>query len=273
MLKATIIVSTYNSPNYLRLVLDALRDQDTQNFEVIIADDGSSADTKALIDKVKIDFPQPLKYIWHEDLGYRLASIRNKAVASASGNYLIFIDGDCIPRKNFVRNHIKLAEENYFVAGKRVLLSKSFTEKILNGYVQKIATFTLWHWFRLRLNNSCNRFLSLLSLPDSNSRKIKAKKWQGAKGCNLALWKKDFIAINGFDENYIGWGYEDSDLIIRLIRNGISRKEGSFSVTLLHLWHPENNKSKEQENLIRLKEIEQSNKIKASKGIDQYYHG
>lgn len=248
----SIIVSTYNRPDALELVLLALAEQDCGNendlFEVVVADDGSTDATRALLDELqaKAKLPYKLRYVWHEDKGFRLALIRNKAVAKSCGDYLVFLDGDCVPLKSFVRKHQRLAEKGWFVAGNRVLLNKDFTDKVLR---QKIL-FHNWcgvDWFLARIKGYCNRFLTLLPLPLSGfMRKLSAKKWQKARGCNLAMWRKDFLAVNGFDESYVGWGYEDSDLVIRLMRNNIFRKSGKFAVPVIHLWHEEIKRSDEE---------------------------
>jgi glycosyltransferase involved in cell wall biosynthesis len=268
----SIIVSTYNRPDALKLVLLALAEQNIQpnTFEVIVADDGSNQDTKNLVDNLSPNLPYPLHHVWHEDTGFRLATIRNKAAAQAKGDYLIFLDGDCIPLISFVYRHKLLAEKKYFVAGNRILLSQGFTKKVVSQPEEDIHKKTFWEWFLICNQKNCNKFLAFLYIPLQNIRKLRATKWQGARGCNLAVWKEDLIAINGFDESYTGWGYEDSDLIIRLMRKGILRKDGHFAVPVLHLFHQDNNKLNERANLERLAVIKNSNEIRAKKGIDQY---
>jgi len=270
MLKASVIISTYNLPNYLKLVLNALKDQDVSDFEIIIADDGSKPDTRALIADMQPNFPIALHHVWQDDIGFRVATIRNKAAAISKGEYLIFIDGDCIPLTNFVRRHIALAEKNWFISGKRSFANKRFTNLVLANKVSDIHKFTLWQLFRLCCNHYCNRFFSFIYLPFNKIRKIRPTKWKGAQTCNLAVWKSDFIAINGFDEIYNGWGYEDSDLVIRLIRNGTFRKNGNYATSIVHLWHEANDKSSILRNKTLLNEILKSNRIRAKIGMDQY---
>ena len=270
MLKASVIVSTYNVPKYLKLVLDALKDQDIKTFEVIIADDGSIHETRDLINNLVSTFPVPLRHVWHENTGFRAATIRNKAVAIAKGDYLIFLDGDCIPLTSFIRHHLKIAEKNWFVTGKRSFANKEFTEQLLTGKVINIHKFTIWQWFCLCSKHYCNRFFSFIYLPVTKVRKLRPKKWVGAQTCNLGIWRSDFLTINGFDENYQGWGYEDSDLAIRLIKNGTLRKSGDYAVPVIHLWHEQNDRSNEPGNLELLNNVLQNNRIKAEIGINQY---
>ena len=269
-IKTTIIVTTYNRPDALNLVLNALDQQDDHNsFEVIVADDGSTEDTKNLINKLSKKVNYPLIYLWQEDNGFRAAKMRNKATAIARGKYIIFLDGDSIPDRTFVRRHQLLSKPDYFVVGNRVLLTESFTEKAINNDID-LTNYSLTKWRTLSRQKIYNRSLPLYTLPLGPLRRIAPQGWRGAKTCNIAIWKENLIGINGFDETYQGWGYEDSDLVIRLLRSSIKRKNGHFSVPVLHLWHPENDRSQETGNLMRLKSLLKSNVKIAKIGLDQY---
>jgi len=205
----SIIISTYNHPAALALILRALDNQDLQDkFEVIIADDGSTKETRALIKQLTNELPYPVQHVWHEDLGFRAAAIRNKAASMAQGKYLIFLDGDCVPRTSFLRYHKKLAESGYFVAGNRILLSKQFTEKVLNEQLP-IWNWRFGSWFMARLQGYCNRLITLIYCPLGWMRKLTPKSWKRAKSCNLGIWCNDFVRVNGFNEQFSGWGYED----------------------------------------------------------------
>jgi glycosyltransferase involved in cell wall biosynthesis len=251
MLKISVIVTTYNRPDALALVLKALAAQTQLPFDVIIADDGSSQNTSELIEELQPQLPYSLQHIWQEDQGFRAARARNKAVAVSTGDYLIFIDGDCIPQTDFIKKHNQLAEKNCFIAGNRILLSKKFTAQLKDP---------VWKWRPIQwivpyLRRDINRFLPLIRLPISLLGKHYKKKWQGAKTCNLAVWRDDFNKINGFDENFQGWGHEDADLVVRLLCNKVQRKEGRFAVPVLHLWHVEADRSNEKENRQRLEQL------------------
>jgi len=267
--KISVIITTYNRPDALKAVLRAFSNQTLKDFEVIVADDGSRLETIRTVLDLQRDLNYSLHHIWQADQGFRAATIRNKAAAHAKGEYLIFLDGDCIPRPTFLANHQRLAEKNYFVAGHRVLLNESFTEQVLDLQLV-LQKWRNKDWLFAWLKKSCNKFLPFFSIPLGYFRKCSPKKWQGAKSCNLGIWKKDFFSVNGFDESYTGWGYEDSDLVIRLIRAGIKRKEGRFSVPVIHLWHPENDRSQEQYNHEQLMQIIEGNTVRAKIGVDQY---
>jgi len=243
MIKISVIVTTYNRPAALALVLQALAAQvgskcQTDEFEVIIADDGSTPSTAELFTQLQAYLPYQIQHIWQDDQGFRAARARNRAVAVARGHYLIFLDGDCIPQTDFIARHYQLAERGWFVAGNRILLSQKFTAQVLRGQPQGVApTFVglqpfdiwTWHtiqWLFLYFRRDINRLLPLLRLPDS------------------AL--EDILRVNGFDEQFKGWGHEDAELVVRLLHNGVRRKEGRFAVPVFHLWHPEQDRCQEE---------------------------
>ncbi len=249
----SIIITTYNRPDALALVLKALAAQSCNDFEVIIADDGSSQPTFDLIQQLQLQLPYSIRHIWQADEGFRAAMARNRAAAAAQGDYFIFLDGDCVPTTDFIFRHQLLAEKNCFVAGNRILFSQKFTDQIL-------PNTPIWQWnikqyLAAYLRGDINRILPLLRLPDHKWRKYKHKKWQGAKTCNLAVWRDDFFHVNGFDEEFQGWGHEDAEFVVRLLRHGVIRKEGRFAVPVLHLWHPEQDRQLEIVNRQRLQEV------------------
>jgi glycosyltransferase involved in cell wall biosynthesis len=270
--RVSVIVSTYNRPDALRAVLDGLNAQTHGDFEVIIADDGSGKETRDMLQEIRERLPYPLIHIWQKDEGFRAAKARNKAVAVSRGEYLIFLDGDCIPFPNFIEEHLRLAEPKWFVRGNRVMLSESFTQWVLENEVE-VTQFRYYEFVKHRIRGNIKRMVPLLHLPLGPARKIVAKKWEGAKTCNLGVLKSDFMNLNGFDERYIGWGHEDADLVVRLIRSGIYRKEGNFSIPVLHLWHKINDRSQLEKNEKRLQNALINDHIKAEQGISQYIDG
>jgi glycosyltransferase involved in cell wall biosynthesis len=266
----SVIVTTYNWPAALKLCLDSLYAQRDQAFEIIIADDGSTLANQSLVKDYCAESPVPIHNVHHEDQGFRAGTIRNKAVAVSQGEYLLFIDGDCVCSAGFIARHRQLAESGYFVPGNRVLISESYTQQVLE---QQIPVYkkSLGYFMFLRLQKKINRISAFIQLPLGFLRKLQPEKWQKAMTCNLALWKNDFIRVNGFDEAFEGWGYEDSDLVIRLIHAEIKRKEGRFAMPVLHLWHTQNDRSEQSANYQRLLErLEQRDFIVAAKGISQY---
>jgi len=266
----SVIVTTYNWPDALRLCLDSLYVQHDSRFEIVIADDGSNTENLALNKSHCANAPVTLHYAYHEDSGFRAGTIRNKAVALSAGEYLLFIDGDCVLQPNFIAKHRRLATSGCFVPGNRVLLSQQFTQEVIRQRLSLLAK-PFYYFLLLRIQNKINRISAFLNLPLGYLRRLQPNKWQKAMTCNLGVWKTDFLAVNGFDELFEGWGYEDSDLVIRLIHAGVTRKEGRFAAPVLHLWHPQNDRGQHDQNYQRLLEREkQPDFICAKKGISQY---
>jgi glycosyltransferase involved in cell wall biosynthesis len=247
-MKISVVVATYNRPDALDVVLQSLECQTDLNFEIIVADDGSGDETKAVVENHIKKTNNLIKHVWHEDLGFRLSKIRNLAIESATGSYLIFLDGDCAVQPDFVKNHRLLSEEGFLVTGSRILLSKDITEHICANRSWNFATFKR-NSFIFLLKKQINKFLPLfIKLPDNSLRKYTEFKWRRIKGCNLACWKLDAIRINGFDESLIGWGHEDADFVFRMYQNNINRKSGAWSTEVLHLWHKMANKENAEKN-------------------------
>ncbi len=263
-IKISVIVSTYNWPKALDLVLMALKNQSDPNFEVIVADDGSTESTREVLSKHQKSFFVKLVHAWQEDLGFRLAAVRNLAIKHSSGDYLVFLDGDCIVRPSFIANHRKLAEKGFFVTGTRILLNKEFSQEILENS-ENIGSLPLGKHLINKLQGKANKFLPLIGFPVL--RKLFPYKWQCLRGCNFAAWKSDIEKVNGFDESFQGWGYEDSDFAIRMINSGIKRKSGKFSVPVFHLWHKVGNKEEAKGNWNLLMQRIASKKTKAQKGL------
>ena len=266
----SVIVTTYNWSAALKLCLDSLYAQTDNTFEIIIADDGSNADNLALTQSYCANSPVPLRYVHHDDLGFRAGTIRNKAVAQSQGEYLLFVDGDCVLLPYFIARHRELAEQGCFVPGNRVLLSQAYTQVVIAQQLP-LHKKSFFEFLGFYLQKKINRGTSFLNLPLGFLRHLQAKKWQKAMTCNLGVWKADFLQVNGFDELFEGWGFEDSDLVIRLIHAGIKRKEGRFAVPVLHLWHPHNDKTKQTINYQRLLErVQQHEFIRAERGVAEY---
>ena len=261
----SVIVTTYNSEDALAAVLRALARQDDENFEIIVADDGSRPATAELIKRWSTQFKR-LAHVWQEHRGFRAAEIRNRAILDSYGAICIFLDGDCIPRPNFVAVHRRLAEPGWFVAGNRVLLSRALTELVLRDHLHP----ELWgfsQWLRLRLQGGINRILPLVSLRLDWLRRWRGLPWKSIRSANLAIRRSDLIDIDGFDAAFSGWGREDSDLVLRLMRSGVRRKDGRFGTAVLHLWHADNDRSRLPINDGLLASVMDSNRIRASVGL------
>jgi glycosyltransferase involved in cell wall biosynthesis len=266
MISCSLIISTYNWPSALALCLQSLLQLTVLPDEVIIADDGSHNETKNLVEQFKQVSPIPIKHIWHEDQGFRLAKIRNKAIANAKGDYIIQIDGDVIMEPHFIQDHLRLSKPDYFVIGSRGSLNRRFSQSVLSS--QKIPPINL-----LRkncsgvLNTFRNKFLSNFL---SDKYKVNGKHKYYSKGCNMAFWRKDFNAVNGYNEIMEGWGREDEELVSRLYMLGLKKQFLKMGGVVFHIWHKKAAHQNEPHNLKILFATRAAGKYRAELGLDQY---
>jgi glycosyltransferase involved in cell wall biosynthesis len=268
--RISVIVATYNRPDALDACLRGLSVQTDRNFEIVVADDGSEPETGALIAAWARKITVPVRHAWHPDDGFRLAEIRNRAIRISVGAYCVFLDGDCIPRPDFVAAHRGLMEKGWFVTGNRVLLSQKLTERVLKEGLEP-EHWGFWTWVGQRLRGGVNRLSPLFGLRFAIFRKRHPRQWTGARGSNMAFWRSDLDSVDGFDAAFTGWGREDSDIFVRMIRNGVRRKDGRFATAVLHLWHPEANRSQLPDNERRLAELRSGKRTRAQAGLSHLF--
>lgn len=262
----SVIVTTYNREDALDAALRALAHQSDRNFEIVIADDGSRDDTARVIDEWRRRLPLPLKHVRHDHDGFRGGEIRNRGIRASSGGLCIFLDGDCLAGACFVATHRRLHEPGWFVTGNRILLSRELTNTVLVGRLAA-ERWSFAVLLRERLRGGVNRLLPTVHLPLGPLRKLRPDRWQGAQTCNLAVARQDLDRIDGFDCAYTGWGLEDSDLVVRLLHAGVRRKDGRFATGLLHLWHPQNDRSRLPVNKTRLDDLVGGSRVRALHGL------
>jgi glycosyltransferase involved in cell wall biosynthesis len=262
----SVIVTTYKREDALAAVLRSLAAQIDGDFEVIVADDGSGPDTAELVRRWKTKIGRRLEHVWQADQGFRAAEIRNRAILAARGSYCVFLDGDCVVRPDFVGTHRQLAEPGWFVTGNRVLLSADLTVRVLREQ-QTPETWSASRWLSERRRGGVNRLSALLRLPLGLLRRIRQCIWRGARSCNLAIWRSDLDRVDGFDADYSGWGKEDSDIVARLLRAGVRRKDGSFATGVIHLWHAEADRSQLGENELKLGTVVAGARVRAQRGL------
>ena len=260
-----VVISTYNSPAFLQLVLEGYRKQTDLGFSIYIADDGSGEETSALIARYQADYPVSIKHIWHEDCGFRKSRIHNIAIKQVDEPYLLLTDGDCVPLPRMIETHRKFAQQGHLISGGRVLLSQAWTETVCEYNKMLNSEASLIEWFSQRLKNNINRILPIAIPPHLGDPNQKLK---GIRGCHISCWLDDLHRINGFDESYEGWGREDSDLVARLFHAGIYRLD-LRGMPVLHLWHREEKREQLNKNDLLLKECLESGRIEAMKGLKQ----
>ena len=224
-----LVVNTFNQPDYLLRLLNALGRQTLLPQEVVLADDGSEDQTRAVFEDWASRQSFPCSRVWQEHAGFRRARILNLAIARAAGTYLVFLDGDTVPHPAFVADHLQLAQPGRFVQGHRALIEQagaSFfglgefsTDRrraLLRGQLRGLKHAYRWPW-------PVRRYRSDL---------------RGIRGCNLAIWRDDLIKVNGYNEAFTGWGREDSELAVRLMNAGARRLDVRGWAICYHLWHP-----------------------------------
>ena len=242
-MKTTVIVPTYNRPQALRLCLLSLAKQSVQPFEVLIADDGSTEETRDLIQKMQRDLAPvfPIRHIWQEDRGFRKPRILNETVRQSSGDYLVFIDGDSMAHRHFVRTHIEHSSPDAALSGKRVEIGKNLSEALLREgrVMDRFAVRLLWDAARNQAHHS-RRVMESVQMKNRLLRRIMHRDKiyaDGLWGCNFSLPKDLFLAINGCDEDFEDGSIEDNDIGIRVQNLGKQLKSVRGLAIIFHLWH------------------------------------
>lgn len=264
----SFVVLTYNRSDALLQVLHSLATQCDAQHEIVVADDGSTA---ACIDSWVGQLPTlscPVKHVWHPDKGFTASRARNLGAINSTGDYLVFLDGDCIPCGHFVKAHEALARTGFFVNGNRVLFSEALTHQVLAGHVD-VQSATWLDWLKWRLRGDVNKLAQLVYWPAAPGRAQRAFRWKKIRSCNFAVWKADFVTVNGFDETFEGWGHEDADLVLRLHHAGLQRCNGFLGTEVYHLWHRQFSRNEERANRLRVVERMNSKMIRATKGLQE----
>jgi glycosyltransferase involved in cell wall biosynthesis len=235
-MKTSVILSTYNSPLWLEKVLWGYAAQIAKEFEVVIADDGSREETREMLERLRPELPFPLVHVWHPDEGFRKCAIMNKAIVAASGSYVIFSDGDCIPRRDFVLAHLKLRQRGRYLSGGYCKLPKEASHRIDRDAILSGKAFDPDYlagmglrkgWFSKHVAGG--QWAEIL-----NRMTPTRASWNGH---NSSAFKDDLLAVNGFDERMV-YGGEDRECGERLSRSGLKGRGVRYSAVCIHLDHP-----------------------------------
>lgn len=259
---SSLIISTYNWPSALRLVLESVLQQVVRPDEILIADDGSKEETKNLIAEFQKKSPIPIRHIWHEDEGFRLSEIRNKSIKAANGEYIIQIDGDTILHPYFVKNHLEMAEQNVFLSGSRVLLDEETSNIAQKNHKILFSAFS--RGIKNRFNASYLKFLN--NFRTAQNQPVETLIFK-VRGCNMSFWKKDLLEVNGYNEDIKGWGLEDSEIALRLLKKGLSLKRIKNAAIQYHLHHKEASKNQLEFNDQLLEQAKNSKEYRTKNGI------
>lgn len=258
-MRLSLIVSSYNQPDALAKVFQGLSLQTRWPDEILIADDGSGTPTRNLIDTWRRKAPSPVNHFWHPDDGFRKTIILNKTLAATRGDYVVFTDGDCVPHTRFIEDHFALAEHGFWVQGRRCFVEKQFVP----GFdIEHTPVF--WWMLTGRITGAAKGVRLPFPVIHRDTRQ------RGIIGCNMAFWRDDLVAVNGFDEAYSGWGGEDSDVGTRLYHLGRPRKFVYGRGITFHLNHPMGPRDHHADSLARLDEVLRTGKVRCERGLDQY---
>ena len=264
----SVVITTYNRSDALLAVLAGLVRQTDRHFEVIVADDGSRAEHQRALQESPLARALKVVHVWHPDVGFTASKVRNRGVAAASGRYLIFLDGDCVPEVDFIARHKRLAAPGHFVNGSRVLLSPALTQRVMAG-AEQISGRSALFWLGQRLRGHASKLTHLLRLPGNFLRIRRNFYWKGIRSCNMGVWRSDYERIDGFDESFVGWGHEDADFVLRLHHAGVARKNGFCATEVFHLWHKEAARDQESQNARTVRERAQTDIVRAASGYAQ----
>jgi glycosyltransferase involved in cell wall biosynthesis len=260
-MNCSLIITTYNWPEALELVLTTAVKQSVQPNEIIIADDGSAKDTKLLVNTFSKKTSVPIVHSWQEDDGFRLSKSRNLAISKAKYEYVIVIDGDMLLHRDFIKDHKKCAKRSVYVQGSRALLQLEFSKNIIRTKEIKWPSI-FSNDVKNKLNTLRVPFLSAIFCKKNN------KNMSRIRGCNFSLFKEDIVKINGFNEEFTTWGKEDSEFVQRLFNIGIYRNNLKFSALQYHLHHKEGDAN--DENISILNNTIDNDLVWCKYGIDQY---
>lgn len=260
-MKIALIITTYNNPQVLALSLATALQQTVPPFEIIVADDGSSSETAELVKQVQAESNIPIYHCWQENKGFRAARCRNMAIARSAADYCVLIDGDIMLDEYFIEDHIRYAARGFFVQGSRVILSEEATDTILQSKNTLVGFFD--HSVGNRKNCIRSTFLSKIF-------SLKNCKLGGIKTCNFAFWKSDALMVNGFNEDFVGWGQEDTEFAARLLQSGICRQNIRFNALAFHLYHPIADRDSLSRNDALLLQTQQEEKEWCENGLDKH---
>ena len=264
----SVVITTYNRSDALLAVLAGLVRQTDRDFEVVVADDGSRAEHQRALQASPLARALKVVHVWHPDVGFTASKVRNRGVAAASGRYLVFLDGDCVPEVDFIARHRQLAEAGHFVNGSRVLLSPALTQRVIAG-AEPICGRSALYWLGQRLRGHASKLTHLLRLPGNFFRIRRNFYWKGIRSCNMGVWRSDYERVDGFDESFVGWGHEDADFVLRLHHAGVARKNGFCATEVFHLWHKEAARDQESQNARTVRERAQTDIVRAASGYAQ----
>ncbi|HET6604017.1 MAG TPA: glycosyltransferase family 2 protein [Xanthomonadaceae bacterium] len=234
---ASVIVTTYNQPRWLQRCLWGFACQDRHDFELVVADDGSGPETRVLVEAMQSQAPFELRHVWQPDEGFQKCRILNKAIVQARADYLVFTDGDCVPRADFLSQHLCLREPGRFLSGGYCKLPMQVSERIDREAIAS-GRFANLQWLSAQGLARGQRSSKLWPLHPWQARLMNAitpvkPRWHGH---NASAWAADVRRVNGFDER-MQYGGEDLEFGERLENAGVRGRQARHSAIVVHLDH------------------------------------
>lgn len=266
MIPVEVVLSTYKAEAELRLVLEGFLRQTEPDFSIAVADDGSGPGVELMV-KEFADRGLRVRHVWQEDRGFRKARILNQAIASSAAEYLVLIDGDCIPSRHFVRDHMEWAEPGRYGCGRRVLLGPEISDAILDRRTNPPGLENPLRLLVAEARGQLRRAWVGVRSPRVVSRYLSTKP-RGMWGCNAGIWMADVVQVNGFNNAFEGWGSEDVDLERRLLAAGVRPKALRGMGAVFHLYHPSH--SSLQNEQLRVTEKERSS-VEVASGLRECF--
>jgi glycosyltransferase involved in cell wall biosynthesis len=256
-----LIINTWNQPEYLARVLQAVSSQNSPPDEVLMADDGSDEPTKKVFNKWAAACSAPTHLVWQEHQGFRRARILNQAIAKAKADYLVFLDGDTVPHPGFLRDHRQLAQTSAFMQGHRALVQQKASGWFGLGTFETDRRRALWQG---QLEGVKHAFRW-----PRPWRRIR-RDLRGVRGCNLGIWREHLVQVNGYNEAFVGWGREDSELAVRLMNSGVTRLDVRGWALCFHLWHAQVSRGALPANDELLAQAQASRATRCENGLSQH---
>ena len=254
-MKTAVILSAYKNPKTLERVISNYLDQKAYPEELIVAEDGDQIDLKSIISSFD-RIPFRIIHVQQKDNGFRKASILNKAVVSSHADYLIFSDSDCIPHFRFISDHLAYRKKGTAVTATRAYVDQTIVDQFDRNLWSQIG--------HLRKN---------LIYPKKVAVRVPMINWRSNTtpiGANMAVWREDFIKVNGFDESFEGWGHEDLEFLDRLTNSGIRNNFRHQQCILYHLNHQESSKINDSLNQQKLDQTRAEKRTFCESGISKY---
>lgn len=266
--RASILLATYEMPRHLELVFEALGAQSSLDFEVMLCDDGSGEETKKLVERYQAAAKFPITHLWQENQGFRKCRILNRAIRASRGSVMIFLDGDCVPHSDFVRDHLENQEPGRYLCGRRVNLGEAFSRTLTPAKIREGA-LKPWsgEFIRSAIFGETQNWNRSLRVPSPFLRKLfKMDRIDDLLGSNFSVSREDLFAINGFDESYEGYGREDTDVEIRLQNLGLKIKSMKGVAIQFHVWHPRRGFTPKNDAL--LDDARATKRVRAVRGLE-----